>query len=111
MPLYYDAELRAGADYRPEVWGGNGSPAWADDFLYASHVPQTISGTLSGGAELPTVLASGGFTSVLVEMSGAAILPTVEAIGGFAGLRVLGSLSGSARRTHAVRRNIQTATR
>lgn len=38
MPLYYDAELRAGADYRPEPGGSNAAPAWADDFVYVSHV-------------------------------------------------------------------------
>ena len=61
MALYYDAELRAGADYRPEVFGGNTTPAWADDFFYVSHAPETIDSTLSGSVELPTVLLEGGF--------------------------------------------------
>lgn len=61
MALYYDAELRAGADYRPEVFGGNTTPAWADDFLYVSHIPEAIDSTLSGSVELPTVLLEGGF--------------------------------------------------
>lgn len=66
MPLYYDAEVRAGVEYRPEVWGGNASPAWADDFLYVS---QFISESAPSGDVTAPVLTGSIAVSSLTETS------------------------------------------
>jgi hypothetical protein len=72
-------------------------------FVYRLFVDGADLGTAT--ATIVIGAASGG------TLSGAALLASVSAAGQMAGLLVLGSLVGSARKSHPIRRNVQTATR
>lgn len=71
----------------------------------------TSSGSIAGEAILAGIVAEGSMASGASLLSGAAILSGMDAGGGISGLSVLGSLSGTSRKSYPTRTNKQTATR
>ena len=67
--------------------------------------------SLSGAALLTGITAAGSMSSGASLMGGEALLAGIAAGGSMGGLIVLGSLSGTRRKSFPVRTNKQTATR